>query len=403
MFFYKIKQLIWYAVIITFCLGNLGRISFFDQLINGYWYEIFLLGFLLMLMKEYGIVPMQKIGSKYKMIGLFFAYTAFIFAVTAPVFTFWENTASFLYYIRLLFYAMCAIYLIHEHSVNNAFANHLKKTFIFIGLLTIAGGIIQIIFIPNLWYLWDQGWDPHVNRMTGLWFEPMLQATTTGSLLIWLIQYWKWRKVTNTKASKNLFLYFLMISALGLQFFVTYSRGAYVAMTITILYLLVSHIQYRKYILLFLVGVIISLSMLTLLSPKGEGTNLLRMSTILARTSDFEQAKQIWQKSPLIGIGYNRIRLYKTSGTLLHVASHSGAAFHSSYLILLVTTGLSGVVLFGYIVLKWWSSNVYLRPILLFLGTFSLVDNVFMHPVSIWLLILYWVFSQSKFTLPSGT
>lgn len=120
--------------------------------------------------------------------------------------------------------------------------------------------------------------------------------------------------------------------------------------------------------------------------PFGEGVNLLRTSTIESRLTDYDQGLKLWQKNPVFGVGYNRIRYLKPAiGEELRGESHAGASFHSSYLIILVTAGVVGLGAFAYWL--WTIAKISNFTIIsaIFLGVYSLFDNILLHPFILFL------------------
>ena len=65
--------------------------------------------------------------------------------------------------------------------------------------------------------------------------------------------------------------------------------------------------------------------------------------------------------------------------------THSGASFHSSFLIILVTSGLIGLTLFILVLIRLAGINEISRFAVLFLSLFSLSDNILLHPFVLFL------------------
>jgi O-antigen ligase len=124
--------------------------------------------------------------------------------------------------------------------------------------------------------------------------------------------------------------------------------------------------------------------MIFLISPKkfGQGVGVTRIFSISARIDDYKQAINLWEKSPLIGFGYNRIRYLKNQTQ----AIHSGASFNSSYLIILVTTGVIGLMGFMGLMKQMWVMEKNRRYLILFIFIISLFDNILLHPFILFLL-----------------
>jgi len=120
--------------------------------------------------------------------------------------------------------------------------------------------------------------------------------------------------------------------------------------------------------------------------PFGEGVKLFRTSTIESRLVDYRVGLNLFLKNPLIGVGYNRIRYFKPPDTsLIRGLSHAGASFHSSYLIVAVTSGVVGLGAFLY----WFWLTGRMSDFALvsgvFISVYSLFDNIILHPFVLFL------------------
>jgi O-antigen ligase len=125
---------------------------------------------------------------------------------------------------------------------------------------------------------------------------------------------------------------------------------------------------------------------LVFIAPKqfGEGVNLTRTFSIFSRVKDYQDGLKLFLERPIIGYGYNRLRTVKKDYT-----SHSGSAFSSSYLTILVSAGVMGFIsLIGLMRLIWTKTAGKYRSVLIFLATISFFDNVFLHPFILYLLFV---------------
>ena len=210
----------------------------------------------------------------------------------------------------------------------------------------------------------------------GLFFDVSIAGAIFGTFfLIFLSQ--KRKSVYQISLSAVFFV--------GLLF--TYARGTYVAVTAS----LFTYLLAKKKIVLFLLFIgFFGFSLLLLPRPSGEGVNLLRTFSIESRLADYSQAIAIWQKSPIVGIGYNHIRAEKNLS--FHgfdvglLDSHAGASFHSSFLMILATGGIIGFTLFSIGVFQALKGRKKLYPLMVFLFVLSLFDNVLLHSFVLWLL-----------------
>jgi O-antigen ligase len=156
------------------------------------------------------------------------------------------------------------------------------------------------------------------------------------------------------------------------------SRSAYIAFGISLIYLFIAQKKWKE--------LLISLTAFTLLivvmpKPFGEGGNLLRTASIEGRMQDFSRGIILFQKKPILGYGYNRIRAAKELQGLIDQddRSHSLASFHSSFLIILVTTGIVGFLSSMYLLVRLIQKFSYLRIYAIYLISMSVFDNVLLH------------------------
>jgi O-antigen ligase len=221
------------------------------------------------------------------------------------------------------------------------------------------------------------GWDEHLYRMFGQFLDTSIAGGIYGILFIAVLQLQKTGKI------KIIFL-LLTFSAVLL----TFSRLTFISLIITCLVYFIKNKQ-LKYLIVFLLA--FGLGIMLLPKPVGEGVNLLRTVTLESRARDYEKAFGYWLKSPLFGYGYNRIRYLQpqTESNL-----HSGASFSSSYLIVLVSTGILGLLLFLKLLFDMSRINLFAYYGIIFLSLISLGDNIILHPLVIFIygsLILFFV------------
>jgi hypothetical protein len=115
--------------------------------------------------------------------------------------------------------------------------------------------------------------------------------------------------------------------------------------------------------------------------PFGEGVSLLRVASVNSRLRDYQVGLSMAQKKPLLGYGYNRIRYAKEKLDLAKTddRSHAISSFHSSFLIILVTTGVVGLLAALALMVQYGTRNREFLPILLYICSMSLFDNVLLH------------------------
>lgn len=348
-----------YLIIFLFTLGQLGRISLFNQQINFYFYEIITLFFLGVGLFRYQLLPIKKIIKESKSLFYFLIILFISLIIGFNKFTFFQNFVGFLYFLRLVLYLIYWVYLNYWIKKEKK-KSTLFKALYFSAILFLITTLVQYFLYPDLRNLIYLGWDPHLYRTFGVFFDTSVAAAIYG-ILFFLI---------DKMIIKSFFLLFLALS---------FSRGAYFSFMISLSYFFLTSKQFKKlffYILIFFILVLV------IPKPFGEGVNLLRSFSIISRLKDYQEGFNIFIKKPLLGYGYNRIKYLKEDAS-----SHSSSAFSSSYLTILVSSGLLGLFSFfgfgGYI----WKKAAKYRSIILYVGVASFFDNLFLHPFVLFFLL----------------
>lgn len=352
-----------YFIFLLLSLGQLGRISFLNQQINFYLYELGLILLLLVLVFQYRFKPVIYFYQKFKFFYWFIIYAFFSYFIFWFRFTPQENLIGQLYQLRFIFYLIYLIYLsyhLQQKKKMSAIVSKSIKIFIF---LTLIMTIAQYFFYPDLRNLIYQGWDPHYFRAFGVFFDTSFAAAIFGIILFYLYL---------TKKNRLLFsAYFILL-------LLTFSRGIIIAFLLTFILLLFKLQKIRQ---IFLLLIFFTLIIFLIPKPAGEGVNLIRTFSIRSRLIDYQVGYQIWKKQPLFGLGYNRLRYIKNDQF-----SHSGASLHSSFMIIIATTGIIGLALFGLGLFYLAKSVELISYLIIFLSIASLADNIFLHPFLIFLL-----------------
>lgn len=350
-----------YIFFFLFSLGQLGRISMNNGQINIYLYEIFLAAAFLGLLIKFKFTPLKQAFAKYKIIFIFFLWLLLTNLLKIASFSLIDNVVSFLYLFRLLFYPLFFLY-VSRLNINKSI---IRKNLLFFIILTLIVSFTQYFLYSDLRNLYYLGWDPHLNRMFGAFFDTSIAASVYGLVFLYLF-----------KNKRYLFSILPLICLV-----LTFSRSAYLVLGLTLLTNFLSK-NYIKYVLL----IIISFVLIFIISPKqfGTGVGITRNFSIFSRIDDYKNALTIWKKYPLTGIGYNRIEYFKKQAGIFNqkenIPVNSAGSFSSSYLIILVTTGVIGLFLFLMSLWKIFINNKKIFVYLFFIGLLSFTDNIILHP-----------------------
>lgn len=228
-------------------------------------------------------------------------------------------------------------------------------------------GLAQYLLIPDTRFLAALNWDDHYYRLISTLLDPNFTGIilVLGLILIFLKKPLSWP------------LLVLHLSALLL----TYSRSSYLALAIAgLFWALIS----KKLKWFFLSLAVLTVVLLALPRPGGEGVKLERWFSIEQRLDNYSEGISLWQKSPVFGLGFNTLRSYR--GDLV---SHAASGLDSSLLFVLATTGAVGLIAYLNLLRSLWQKNLLLRLSLVGLLVHSLFVNSLFYPfVMIWLFSL---------------
>ena len=269
-----------------------------------------------------------------------------------------EFLISFLYLIRWIFYA--GIFFIVD-AFDEKFKRKVPFFMVLSGTIIVFTGFIQYFMYPALRNLIYLGWDEHLYRM----FSTFLDPNFLGAFL-----------VLNFLFVLGLFLHYFkdirkfgILGVLGIlnliAVFLTYSRSALVMLFVSILtFLILGKKMKTTFVIVFIFIILV-----VLLSKTGrsEGTNLLRSVSSEARIGSSIAALNIIKDNPILGVGFNTYRytqyrygIFKGDGWQ---NSHAAAGTDNSFLFVLATTGIIGLLSYIYL---WYK---ILKKQILFINT----------------------------------
>lgn len=366
------------ALLFSLLAGQFGRIELFGKLVNGYIQDPFVFLFLIFLIRQYGFTPLRNMvrhtAALLFVLAVFLSFVLSLFDYP-PV----SNMVAFLYLARITLYVFLGIYLHTLYRRKKTVVAGVEKLLghFSIGLLLIS--VIQYLFFSDFWGLYALGWDPHLYRMSATYIDVYVAAAIYGIFSL----YWYRRQKMLLALSFMTCLVF------------TFSRSAYVSFILSVLVFFVLQKKWRE---LMVALALFALLMVLVPKPFGEGVSLLRTASVNSRMRDYRMGIMMAQKKPLLGYGYNRIRYAKEKLDLAKVddRSHSVSSFHSSFLIILVTTGAVGLVSLLFLIIQYGMRNRGFAPILLYVCSMSLFDNVLLHAFVLLPLILMGALSHQS-------
>lgn len=251
-----------------------------------------------------------------------------------------EVIVSSFYLGRLMSYFLLYFVLVDLRS--KIFTREkLTGSLIVVGLTSAIFGLVQYVLWPDISFLQESGWDPHYYRVVGTFFDPGFLGII---LVLTLILLWtRWKDKVGLRPGRNV-LFFLALFLVYLSLMLTYSRSSYLALVFG---MILVAIQKRKFIFLLVALCIFSLSILALPRKSGgEGVRLERVRSTTARFGNWQQSLSLARQFPVFGIGYNTYRYFQRNKGMLQenwALTRSGAGVDSSFLFVLITTGIVGL------------------------------------------------------------
>ena len=332
---------IYLVTVISLCLGQFTSI-YKNEGANVYLYDLFVflfafVGFIILLSKKSFKIPYQLF--------LFFPFTAWALIsiiLQFPKLSISDWLISFSYFIRWVTYLLSAgiIYnMVDKEFVSTRF---LKVSIVFAGLIVTVLGLIQLAVLPDFAVLDKSlGWDPHKNRLTSTFFDPnFVGGFLSLCLSVILCEFYLPKKTQY----KKFFTISFPIIILGI--FLAFSRSSW-AMA-GIIFIVFGLFKSKK---VFLGAMLIIFSayffvprVQTRISGVTDPSDSARF-----RLTSWKNAIEISKDNLLFGVGFNTFRYYQkdfgffSSGLL---GGNSGAGTDSSFLLILATTGIVGLILF---------------------------------------------------------
>ncbi len=291
-----------------------------------------------------------------------------------------EFLNGFFYLIRLLFFVVFLLFLLSDNSkfIKIKVANIL----IFSGVALSILGIMQFIFFPDLGILSNQGWDPHFFRTVSTFLDPNF----AGAYFVLTLLVISHLRGENRMTPR---VFYIIFAIVYLALLTTFSRSSY--LMFLVVGLSFSYFQKSKklatFILILFVILLLSFQIYTQVVAKPR--NISREESASFRLNAWQQGLTIFQKFPILGVGYNNYRYaiseYKL-GDNQFIESHGSSSNDSSLLFVAATTGIFGLI-------------VYLL-FLISLFQFGLINNNFVLTSSIIGLLVHSIFANSLFYPP---
>jgi len=204
-------------------------------------------------------------------------------------------------------------------------------------------GLVQYAWYPDLRNLSYLGWDPHYQRLFSTLLDPnfmgIILVCTSLTLLSWCMQ----------KKRTIWWLSGLMITLVSLL--LTYSRSSLLAFLVGVI---VWGIYTKRKV--FVSSILALMIVVLLVLPHtGEGRNLFRTVSTYARLGSVERAVSLIREKPFVGHGFNILRFVARDRSWIDESiapSRAGAGLDTSLLFVGATTGVVGIVVYGWLLVR---------------------------------------------------
>lgn len=402
-----ILKILLYLLLIFFPLGVLPRIHIYKSI---YLYPtdltIFFISFSLIILicKKKNIMLSSPL---LKPLLIFIIYAFITLLINMKYLTLEYFTISSLYLLRFSAYASL-IFVFRYLEID-----FIKKYIFYLslsGLVFVLLGFVQYFFYYDLRPLYYLGWDEHLYRIFSTFLDPNFAGAVFVLELVLLVSFLDFK--FKEKISKYIFLPGIFLTVLAI--FLTYSRSTFVMLlTAAVAYLTVN--KKKKYIIVFLMLFILGMIIVPKRNLSSEGMNLTRIASIISRKESYVNALNIFKENPVVGVGFGAYRYaqyrYKTYDPENWEITHSGAGTSNSLLLILVTTGIIGFLLFlNFIhsifkntikkkgdqeIRSFWKSIIISS--LIGILTHSLFENTLFYPFTmLWIFLIIGLFIARK-------
>lgn len=309
---------------------------------------------------------------------------------------------AFLYACRYICYSSL---LFVGPFIHKKFKEKIEYMFIGSGIVVVLFGFIQYIFYQNLRNLYYLGWDDHLYRMFSTFLDPNFAGAFFVLYLLFLVNLVLLIKDKALHKGKLIFIVLFSILT-GIAILLTHSRSAIIMLVVA----LFAFFAYKRLfkVLIFSLGIVIFLFFLSS-NRTVESLNPFRIASSEARLLSARDAISIIGHSPIYGVGFNAYRYaqikYGIRNELGARMSHADAATDNSFLFVLATTGIIGLIV--YLAFYWQiiesskrERNGYRFLILamivgLFIDTLF-INSLFYTPILLWVNGVIGIFGFEK-------
>jgi len=336
----KLVKLLFYLLLITLPLGQLGRLPFGGEYINLYLPDILIpvlifvwLGYTLAIRKKLELPPLTDFI-------FLFGFIALISLVNGKRFIgMGEFTVSAMYLIRWALYA--GVYFVAWDLVRGRpnIKYSILNILILSGVVLALAGFLQLVVLPDFTTLDPSlGWDPHKNRLASTFFDPNF----SGAYLVLTLALLFSRILYDEKV-----VWGLLGTVVFVALVLTFSRSAWLMFAVSMGVMGV--LKSKKLLVLALVAFLAAYALVPRVQTRVAG-GVDPDDSARARIVSWKDTLEIVRENPWIGVGFNTFRYaqarYDFFGFRDPLGGRAGAGSDSSLLLVLATTGMVGLAAF---------------------------------------------------------
>lgn len=335
------------VLLLTASLGQLNRLFIGDNTDVVLYINDVLIGFMAAWYVLSAIVARKswRIPKVMLLIGAWGMVAGIGLLLSRPFLTSTEWLVALSYLLRYAAYALVFFFVAYDSVVYAKSRGWMTTVYWWVGVLLISallmaiGGFVQLYILPDLSELAKYGWDPHIDRLVTAMLDPNYAGcyfSIAIGIATSLFLHVKQRHALQ-------FALLILIGILLLALLLTFSRSGYImlALVLTCIALVESRI-------LLVVGLIMAL--VTVLSVPRVQTRLIGALEVDAsaqpRIISWQNSWHIAEDNLLLGVGFNTYRYAQDRYGIVSLdkSGNAGAGADSSWLFILATTGVVGLL-----------------------------------------------------------
>lgn len=309
-----------------------------------------------------------------------------------------QIVTSFLYLLRWLSYAAIAVII---SQTDKKFKKKIFFLLLLDGVSIIVFGYLQFFFYNSLKNLIYLGWDEHMHRMFSTFFDPNFLGSFLVLFVIFLagIIYYLIQK----KQQKKVIIFSIFFVLTIISIFLTFSRSAIIMLIIGFITFFI--LIHKKKLIVYLFIMILLFGIIMFPKFNDENMNLFRMNSTEGRFNNYQEAITIIKEKPFLGVGFNTYRyakqFYGISKAWTQYPSHADAGVDNSFLFVVATTGVLGLLAYSYLWYKLlkrayllYRRNANIVAIIVLASSVALfidaffINSLFFAPIMLWMWVI---------------